>query len=70
MTEKIALGTSRVDERALSNATFSAGISKPRLFAMQIDQEWLVTDVHNNHVVFGAEEISEVVNTLMGVPSR
>ncbi|BDA44772.1 hypothetical protein COCOBI_06-2500 [Coccomyxa sp. Obi] len=35
-----------------------------------IDQEWLVTDVHNNHVVFGAEEISEVVNTLMGVPSR
>lgn len=43
---------------------------KPRLVAMQIDQEWLVTDVHNNHVVFGAEEISEVVNTLMGVPSR
>ncbi|CAL8469492.1 g9033 [Coccomyxa elongata] len=35
-----------------------------------IDQEWLVTDVHNNHVVFGAEEISEVVNTLMGGPSR
>lgn len=43
---------------------------KPSLSAMQIDQEWLVTDVHNNHVVFGAEEISEVVNTLMGIPSR
>lgn len=41
-----------------------------RLNDSVIDQEWLVTDVHNNHVVFGAEEISEVVNTLMGVPSR
>lgn len=37
---------------------------------MQVDQEWLVTDVYNNNVMFGPEEISEVVNTVMGMPAR
>ncbi|KAK9908212.1 hypothetical protein WJX75_004308 [Coccomyxa subellipsoidea] len=39
-------------------------------FAEEVDHEWLVTDVHNNHVMFGPEEISEVVNTVMGMPAR
>ncbi|EIE21548.1 hypothetical protein COCSUDRAFT_43248 [Coccomyxa subellipsoidea C-169] len=36
----------------------------------EVDQEWLVTDVYNNNVMFGPEEISEVVNTVMGMPAR
>jgi hypothetical protein len=32
-------------------------------------QDWLVTDVHNDSVIFGPSEISEVINNVMGVPS-
>ena len=37
---------------------------------VQLDQEWLVTDLHNQDVLFGPEEISEVVNTIVGLPDR
>ena len=33
---------------------------------VQLDRDWLVTDVHNQDVLFGSEEISEMVNTIVG----
>ncbi len=35
--------------------------------ARQVDQEWLVADVCSNDVFFGPEEITEAINTVMGV---
>lgn len=36
----------------------------------QTDQDWLVTDVHNDSVIFGPGEISEVINNVMGLSTR
>lgn len=36
----------------------------------QVDQQWQVADICNGDIIFNPEEISEVINTVLGVPDR
>ena len=45
-------------------------VLRQKFNVLQVDKEWLVADLKDSEVVFGPEDISEVINTVMGVPDR